>query len=81
MPDRNIERLLRSTHVPVDVSDQRGLDIIVSGLRIHHCMPLFCDATIFSPIAARGHARGGTSNRGAAYLKPPPTAITTHTQK
>ena len=54
--------------MPVDADDQRRLDLIVVGLRAYHGLPLFCEATIISPISANARARAGTSNKGGALL-------------
>ena len=69
MPDNNVERLLTTTSVPVDPDDLRRLDLIVPGLNVFHGLPLFCDATVISPLTATGAARGGTSNRGGTLLE------------
>ena len=68
MPDRNIERLLRTTNVPVTEFNDRRLDIIVSGLRAKKGVPLFCDLTILSPVSANGNARSGCSNSSGKLL-------------
>ena len=59
MPDRNIERMLRDTHVPVPQADMRRLDLIVPGLAVDRGLPLFCDVTCVTPINGRGFARSG----------------------
>ena len=69
VPDRNVERLLRDTHVPVPPQDQRRLDLIVPNLNVAFGVPLFCDITIISPVTRIGTARGGTSNAGGALLR------------
>eukprot|EP00973_Karenia_brevis_P086811 12038831-Karenia_brevis.AAC.1 len=56
VPDRNIERLLRNTHVPVHADDMRRLDIVVSSLNVARGLPLFWDVTIVSPMTRNGHA-------------------------
>ena len=71
VPDRNVERMLRSTHVlqrPQD-TDNRRLDLVVPGLNVERGLPLFCDATIVSPIAGTGAARAGTSNADGTLLE------------
>lgn len=60
IPRRNVERLLRNTHVPVANQDSRRLDLIVANASIARGLPLFCDATIVSPLTGRGQARGGS---------------------
>ena len=69
IPPQNVERLLRTTWVRVPSWDERRLDLVVPGLSVDRGLPLFCDATIISPIARSGEARAGTSNRGGALLE------------
>ena len=69
VPDRNRERLLRDTHVPVSPVDVRRLDLVVPGLNVHRGLPLFCDARIISPISGNGMARSGTSNTDGRLLE------------
>ena len=69
VPDRNIERLLRNSHVPVPPDDLRRLDLIVPGLNVARGRPLFCDATVLSPLTRSGAPRGGTSNQGGRLLQ------------
>ena len=64
VPDRNEERLLSSTHVLVPSDDQRRMDLVATGLNVYDGLPIFCDATILSPISRNGNARPGTSNAG-----------------
>ena len=45
-PDRNVERMLRNTHVPVPPEDSRRLDLVVPGLNVARGLPLFCDVTV-----------------------------------
>jgi hypothetical protein len=59
VPRRNVERLLRHTHVPTPPGDQRRLDLIVPGLGIERGLPLFCDVTCVTPISCNGAARPG----------------------
>ena len=69
LPDRNVERMLRNTHVPVPPEDSRRLDLVVPGLNITRGLPLFCDVTVISPLTGNGHPRPGTSNRGGRLLE------------
>ena len=64
IPDRNVERMLSTTHVPTFEGDMRRMDIVAPGLNVARGLPLFCDVTIVSPISRNGTARPGTSNRG-----------------
>jgi hypothetical protein len=68
IPDRNVERLLSRTDIPVAPEDLRRLDLVAPGLNVCRGLPLFCDATVLSPIAATGLARPGTSNQGGQLL-------------
>ena len=69
IPDRNVERLLHDTHVPVPAGDLRRLDLVVPGFNVAHGLPLFCDITVISPVSRNGQPRAGTSNRGGRYLE------------
>ncbi len=69
VPQRNVERTLRSTWVRAPEWDARRLDLVVPGLNVERGMPLFCDVTIISPISRSGAARPGTSNRGGSLLE------------
>ena len=69
VPDRNIERLLRDSHITTPPGDLRRLDLIVPGLNVARGLPLFCDVTVVSPITRHGAARPGTSNRGGMPLE------------
>ena len=68
IPRRNVERLLRNTHVPCDRRDARRLDLIVAGSSIARGLPLFCDVTVVSPISANGRARGGCTRADGGAL-------------
>ena len=67
VPDRNVERLLRHTHVPVGESNLR-MDLIAPGLGVDGGLPLFCDVTVVSPLTHQGLPRPGTSNTGGSLL-------------
>ena len=69
VPDRNIERLLRRSHIPVPPGDMRRLDIVVTRLNVHRGLLLFCDVTIVSPLSGDGEPRGGTSNHDGTLLR------------
>ena len=68
IPDRNVERMLSRTHIPVPANDTRRLDLIVPGLSIANGLPLFCDVTVLSPLRRDGNPRPGTSNNGGKLL-------------
>ena len=69
IPDRNVERTLRTTHIPVPAGDTRRLDLIVPGTNVARGLPLFCDITIISPIQRTGAPRAGTSNVSGGLLE------------
>ena len=69
VPDRNMERMLSNTHVPVPEGDQRRMDIVVAGLSVYRGLPLFCDATVLSSLIRSGCPRNGTSNVGGRLLE------------
>jgi len=68
IPDRNMERMLRNTYVPVNPADTRRLDFVVPGLNVARGLPLFCDGTVLTPLSAAGQARPGTSNSAGGLL-------------
>ena len=68
IPDRNVERMLHRTHLPVPPGDQRRIDFLVPCLNVARGLPLFCDVTILSPITRIGQPRPGTSNRSGKLL-------------
>eukprot|EP00959_Pyramimonas_sp_CCMP1952_P359829 7534536-Pyramimonas_sp.AAC.1 len=41
VPDRNVERLLVRTNIPVPPEDLRRLDLVIPGLNVHRGLPLF----------------------------------------
>ena len=67
-PNHNVERTLTRTNVPVPPGDLRRLDLIVPGLNVLQGLPVFCDATVVTPLSFDGAPRGGTSNRGGSLL-------------
>ena len=69
IPDRNVERMLSRTNIPVAPEDTRRLDLVAPGLNVCRGLPLFCDVTVLSPISAAGIARPGTSNQGGQLLR------------
>ena len=68
VPDRNVERMLSMTHVPVPEGDQRRVELVVPGLNVARGRPLFCDVTVISPVTRNGRPRPGTSNVGGNPL-------------
>ena len=68
IPDRNVERMPRNTHIPVDAADSRRMDLVVPGLSVARGLPLFCDVTCVSPISISGHARPGCTMHNGNIL-------------
>jgi hypothetical protein len=68
VPNKNVERMLRNTHVPIDPRDARRLDLLVTGLSVARGLPLFADATCLSPITGAGVARSGCTTQDGALL-------------
>ena len=68
VPQRNVERMLRHTHVPVPPGDNRRLDLVVPGLAVERGLPLFCDVTCVSPLTGSGLARSGATMRDGAIV-------------
>jgi len=65
----NLQQLLRNTYVPTeDPQSLLRLDLVVPGLNVASGLPLFCDATVVSPLTRQGRARPGTSNAGGSLL-------------
>ena len=52
------QKLLRETTLPVDPTDARRIDILATGLPAYYGRPLFCDATVRSPLTAAGLPHG-----------------------
>ena len=45
IPHRNVERLLRDTHLLTDPADERRMDLVATNLEIYNGPPLFVDVT------------------------------------
>ena len=69
IPDKNVERVLATTHIPMPPGDLRRMDLVVTALSVAQGVPFLCDVTVVSPITRRGQARPGTSNRGGTLLE------------
>jgi hypothetical protein len=69
IPARNVERLMRDTHLPIGPSDNRRMDLVVPGLSVARGVPLFCDITCVSPITGSGLARPGATTIDGAMLR------------
>ena len=55
IPDRNVERMLRSTHFRRNESDSRRLDLVTPGIpSVFGGAPVFVDATLVSPVRGTG---------------------------
>ena len=68
IPQSNVERMLRDTHVPVHADSGLRMDLVVPGLNVAGGLPLFCDITVVSPLSHNGLPRPGTSNAGGRLL-------------
>ena len=69
VPQRNVERLLSRSNIPIDPADTRRLDLIATGLNVQRGLPLFCDVTVVTPLTRTGAPRPGTSNVGGRLLE------------
>ena len=58
------QHLLRHTTLPVHGEDNRRMGAVVNGLPLFHGRPLFCDATVRSPLKGDGtpHPKAATEN-------------------
>ena len=64
----HVQKLLCQTTLPVDLGDARRIDALATGLPLYMKRPLFCDATIRSPLHADGTPHAGAATRGGAVL-------------
>ena len=63
IPDRNVERLIRDTHLRHSANDGRRLDLITPGVGgIFSGKPLFIDVTCISPVTGRGVPKPRAAN-------------------
>ncbi len=60
--------LLRDAGLPVDPSDQRAIEIVVTGLPVEHGIPLAVDATMVSPLHTDGTPHVGAASRAGVAL-------------
>ena len=51
------QKLLRRTTLATTSTDQRRIDVLAVGLPVYKGAPLFCDATLRSPVTAKGDPR------------------------
>ena len=68
IPQRNVERLLRNTHIPTARDTERRLDLIVGNTSVARGLPLFCDVTVISPVTGRGRARPSATTINGGVL-------------
>ena len=61
------QHLLRNTTLPVDPSDNRRIDVLVTGSFLSR--PLFCDATLRSPLKGNGEAHPRAAKDDGAVLE------------
>ena len=50
-------------------TDNRQIEIVAYGLPLHHGVPLWCDATIVSPLDSRGRVKYNSHRRSGAALR------------
>ena len=65
------QKLLRETTLRLanPLRDSRRTDVLATCLPLWHGRALLCDATVVSPLTARGEARPGTARRDGVALK------------
>ena len=59
----------RNTTFPVDPNDNRRIDCLVTGTGLHQGRPLFCDATVRSPLKGTGEPHPRAANTDGAVLR------------
>ena len=64
----HFQKLLRETTLPTDPLDGRRIDILATGLTVMHGRPLFCDATVRSPLRADGCPHGRAADEDGFVL-------------
>ena len=67
------ERMLRDTHLEVELGDQRRMDLVAAPGALapgaFRGLPLFCNVTVVSPHSQSGAARGSSANSNGAVLR------------
>ena len=63
------QHLLRNTTLDADPTDNRRIDILVTGLLLHNGRPWFCDATVRSPLERNGQPHPRAATTSGAVLK------------
>ena len=69
MASTHEQHLLRNTTFPVDPNDNRRIDCLVTGTGLHQGRPLFCDATVRSPLKGTGEPHPRAANTDGAVLR------------
>ena len=70
IPDRNVERILATTHIRRGPNDFRRMDLITPGIDgIFGGVPLFVDVTIVSPLRGTGESMPGSAVRDGAAVQ------------
>ena len=62
------QHLLRNTTLPVDPTDQRRMDLVVTGLPFYNGRLLFCDVTVRSPLTGKGKPHPKAAAQAGAVL-------------
>jgi hypothetical protein len=69
IPDRNVERFLRDTHIRRSESDGRRMDLVTPGIPgVLGGIPLFLDATCVSPVHGDGSPMPRAASEDGAAL-------------
>ena len=63
------QHLLRNTTLPIRPTDNRRIDLLVTGFPFHSGKPLFCDVTMRSPLKGNGQPHPKAARTGGAVLK------------
>ena len=69
IPDRNVERFLRDTHIRRGPQDGRRMDLVTPGIaNVFGGAPLFIDATMVSPLHGTGVPMANAATTDGAVL-------------
>ena len=63
------QHFLRNTTLPTDPTDNRRIDLLVTGLPLYGGRPLFCDVTVRSPLKGNGQAHSKAASTSGAVLQ------------
>ena len=69
IPDRNVERFMRTTHIRRSLDDARRMDLVTPGLPgVFGGAPLFMDATCVSPVSGDGRPKPRAADEDGAAV-------------